>query len=529
MPWYGLTEFLQIQPGVVAREQEPQIKRTVFKEKATGDELIVEAGTWSYNAQSDLFTFSDGVRVLYQQSVLTADKLQVQPGEVKKLRAQGKVRLVDPDGQIEADDLEITWKEGSQSGHATNVVARIADARITAETMDIKPDRFDFHNVTGTTCVRRNATYMLRARNLVVIPGSYAVADRPSIYLFGHKIIDLPIRRYNLDRRSEGIRIPALTYRQGFGVGVNWTSGFLLNSQTNLSIATSVFRKLRPSFGVLWTKSFVPATSSTSLTAPRSEILERFNYGFLDSIENPNPEAENLALRARKSTLSIGSTLNETAIGLGFNTQISKIIDTAYEIGANVRGWGALGTVRFQTLKENNDAYSTRGSLRATFSSPLTRVTPTITQFNRVEIGSFVGTKQFTWAIVQSGLAYRPSRLWSFSAGGFASQNFGTQEFIADQLFATRGLIWRVDYQSRLTKFSFLRKWDVNRKWYDQEYLVSQAVGCVEPYVLYRQFPGDFRVGVRLRLDDITDVFRNRSIDRNAVKKTNKAIVLDGK
>ncbi len=529
MPWFGLTDSVPIQTPAFPANQEPQLSQMVFREKATDDELTVLYGSWSYDAATDTFNFADGVRVLYGKSVLTSERLTVRPGEVKKLRAEGKVRLTDPDGQFNADDLEICWKVGSQTGTATNVVARIADATITAEKMDIKPDRFEFHNVTGTTCLRRTATYMLTARNLVVIPGSYAVADRPTLYLFGKKIIDLPIRRYSLDRRSEGVKIPAITYRQGFGVGVSWTSGFLINTQTNLTVATSFFRRLRPSYGLLWTRSFVPTNSSTALVAPRSEILERFNYGFLDSIENPSPEAESNSLRVRRSTLSVGTTANETAIGLGYNTQVSKILDAAYEIGGNVHGWGLLGTSRFQTLRENNDAYSTRGSFRGTISAPVKQVSKTVSNFNRLEIGTFVGTKQFTWGILQSGVTYHPGTLWSLSAGAFASQGFGTPEFKSDQLFATRGMIWRIDYRSKLTKISFLRKWDVNRKWFDQEYLVSQAVGCVEPYVLYRQFPGDFRVGIRLRLDDITDVFRNRTLDRNSLKNKNRSIVLDGK
>ncbi len=526
MPWLG---FAQTPPIQITPQQTVEQDLIKIHIKETGDDIFISNGNQTYDVATDTFVFTDGVQVRYGKTVLTANRVTIRPGETKTLTASGKVKIVDPDGTIEADNLELSWKDGNQWGKAEKVVAQILDARITAETMDISPERLEFHDVTGTTCQRKVSTFMLKARNLVVIPGSYAQADKPSLYLFGRKIIDLPLRRYNLDRRSEGIKIPAVGYRQGYGWGVNWTSGFLLNSQSNLTVATSFYPRLRPSLGLLWTRSFVPASSSTVLSAPRSEILERFSYGFLDNIETPTPELEILNTRARRSTLSIGTTSNEATIGLGFNTQISKLFDAAYEIGGNVKGWGLLATSRIQSLRENNDVFSTRGSFRGTISAPLQRIAPKVSMFNRLELGSFLGSKQFTWANLQTGITFRPGSAWSFTVGGFASQNFGIPEFTADQLFATRGFIWRADYQTRLTKFSFLRKWDVNRKWYDQEYLVSQAVGCLEPYVLFRQVTRDFRVGLRLRLDDITDVFKNRKIDRKALRPDSKTILLDGK
>ncbi len=64
------------------------------------------------------------------------------------------------------------------------------------------------------------------------------------------------------------------------------------------------------------------------------------------------------------------------------------------------------------------------------------------------------------------------------------------------------------------TQISYLLKYDRGRGNYDRQYIISQVVGCLEPYVLYRKFPDDYKIGVRLRIDRFLRMLSSREFKR---------------
>jgi hypothetical protein len=65
-----------------------------------------------------------------------------------------------------------------------------------------------------------------------------------------------------------------------------------------------------------------------------------------------------------------------------------------------------------------------------------------------------------------------------------------------------------------------MQKYDHELGWFDREYWIAQAAGCLEPYLIYRKFPQTYTLGVRFRMDDLYDIISRRSFRRSGSKTT---------
>jgi len=99
----------------------------------------------------------------------------------------------------------------------------------------------------------------------------------------------------------------------------------------------------------------------------------------------------------------------------------------------------------------------------------------------------------------------------ALGAAYVAASEAGRPDFLADRLVSKHAVHLRADLNLGPTKISYLAKFDNDRnKWYDREYSISQVVGCIEPYVVKREFPNDYAVGIRLRLGDFLGILQRR-------------------
>jgi len=133
---------------------------------------------------------------------------------------------------------------------------------------------------------------------------------------------------------------------------------------------------------------------------------------------------------------------------------------------------------------------------------------------SRIDTDIFLGETNYEWVRGLAGLSYSPIHQLRFSGGAYYSQDSGTPYYPIDPLYSRVGYEARVDFDLGPTKFSYLQKYDDSMKWFDKEYTVSQVVGCFEPYLLYRQNPSDYQLGLRLRLDNLTDLLTQRNFKR---------------
>jgi hypothetical protein len=144
----------------------------------------------------------------------------------------------------------------------------------------------------------------------------------------------------------------------------------------------------------------------------------------------------------------------------------------------------------------------------------------------RVDTSQFLGKNGFGWVRAFAGLYFEPTPLLRVAGGVVTSKSFGTPDFFFDQLTAERGFHLRADLNLGATQISYLTKYDTRLKWYDREYIISQVAGCFEPFILYRQFPSDYRFGLRLRLDNFYDILQRRNF-RRTKKPPTKTVISD--
>lgn len=477
--------------------------------------LDVEAKSTRYDAVNEVYTFESGVVARYGPTVIRSERLVIDM-KGKKAQATGNVEVQDPEAEIAADYLEFTWDPQNRSGVAQNVRARIANVTISARQANITPGRYELLDVAGSSCTQNPPLYQIRTRRLVVTPGREGKAEKPTIYVFGRRIISLPNRSFGLDPRTQGFQYPNISYRRDGKLGVAWSSGFFVDRQTNLSFGLSAFPNLRPSYGIVATRTFLPAEKLTDIVTPGSEYGERFRNGYLENIRVSTPLNERRYYQSRRKSVSIASQMNFGVAGQDVAVNFSKPIEVVGEIGGPFRSDGGyLTQLRLQSIRRGVEETNTRALLINSAIAPSIALTPKLGTILRLDNALYTGKQSFGWARGMAGLTYQALPQLTIGAGVVLAGEWGTPQYQGvDNLYAKDGYVWRMDLNLGATKGGFMQKWDRRLGIYDREYYISQVVGCLEPFVIYRKYPGEYNLGIRFRLDDFYDVLRRRDFRR---------------
>ncbi|MGV3616856.1 MAG: hypothetical protein ACO1SV_16135 [Fimbriimonas sp.] len=530
VPWlpvdlYGTAErMLRAGPPVVRQASVAQAPTA----QASGgrvevdDELVVTSELNRYDPITDVFTFERGVVARYGPTTVRAERLVV---DRKNMRAtaSGNVRVEDPEADLSADNLDFTWDPLKRSGTAQNVRARIANVNVSARQANITPLQYELLDVAGTACSQRTPLYEIRTRRLVVTPGRSGRAERPSIFIRGTKLLSLPDRTFNLDRRTEGFQFPALSYRRDGKLGVSWNSGFLVDNQTNLALNVGAFPNVRPGYGATLTRSFLPVAQATDILTPNSELRERFRFGFLENIRITSPNTERNYLRNVRRSVSVASLWNQGAVSQRQDVNFSKPFEITGELGGSfMETGGYIAQTRLQTIQRVGEAVHTRVVLNGSALLPSVRIAPRLNTLVRFDTSTFLGRNTYGWVRGLAGVSYQPLRQLTLSAAAFHSAESGKPLFDeVDPLYAKDGYVWRADLNlGTATRAGYMMKWDRRLGDFDREYYFSQVVGCLEPFVLYRRYPGEYNLGIRFRLDEFYDVLRRREFKRTKPTKT---------
>lgn len=489
-----------------------------------GRSVTIEAAHKEVDLKTNLVTFSGDVQVTYDVEVIRADRVVVvldptgtesEPGRYRVLHgtATGNVKLIDPDGIVESDELTYDWT--TRSGTASRVKMDVAGVRITAESANLRPGMYELVGVWGTSCP---GLFELRSRRVVVVPGSRARVEKPLLRVAGTQLPALPTQSYGLTSRTTGLRMPTLSFKRGEGVGVAWRSSFDLGSNTALAASFRATPNRMPGYGLQLTRTFAPDSGPSS---PRSELDERFSYGFLEHIGVPSPSFEREFLAETRHTLSVNSLWNLRVDARTTSYELSKPIEAVYERGGTIGRGSALAQLRLQSLDVSGAPSEHRAIGFLSYDPGLQPFTSNLEPLIRVDAAAFAGRSSFGWGRVQAGLAFMPTRQVRLSGAFMMGNEFGSPAYEFDRLYATRAFHARADFDLGPTKISLLGKYDLDRRvWYDREYSISQVAGCLEPYILYRQFPSGFRFGIRLRLDDFLELLNRRDWGKRSKSKT---------
>lgn len=480
------------------------------------DDLVVVGRNPKADLIAGTIEWREGVVASYGPTTITADRLFV---DRKNQRAQavGNVVLTDPDGSLDARDIEFSWAPGAQTGVASDVRLQIGSARIRAARLRIAPAEWVLEDVNATTCRQANPLYEITARRLVVVPGKRGRAERPGLRILGNRLLSLPSYSFNLDRRAEGLRPPTISRRRDGQFGVNFVSGFPLTQDSTLSLNGTAFQGDAPSYGAIYTRSFVDVDNVTDIIRPRPDTLERFAYGYFESVEISDPADDFEWISRERSSLSAGTLINQ-----GMNEErggdlfLSKLLEVTYERGGPVAGGGAglLTQTRLQYLRNQNPGYKTRiQSIASLAPRPLvigrTSLTP------RVEAAGYLGERSSGWLRVLAGAVYEPHPAVRLGLAGFVAATGGAPLFGSDELVSTRGFHARFDLLAGPTRVFALQKWDPKLGFYDREFSIYQTVGCLQVFAISRQYPQVYTIGVKLRFDDFVNLLQRRKFERS--------------
>jgi hypothetical protein len=489
------------------------------KSKQLAPDFIVSYQSGVFDALTQTWTFKNGVVATYDVTTVRCDLLVVHiaPGE-ERAEATGSVYLDDPAGTATADSMTFSWLKGAQAGAAMNVMIHIADVMLRASRAELKPDRWDLFDVAASSCRENPPLFELHAAHIVIRPGRNGVIRKPVLWILGHPLIPVPDQTLNFDSRTQGLQYPSLNYHAGQGIGVAFKEAALLSPTTNLAVNYGAIHGALPGYSGVVTTSLLPDAKNTSISTPSSDFSERFRFGYLENIEVVSADDEARFLRTARDSFSVASAWNSSISDRPDLIPFTMPLEGIYEIGGGNRSFGFLGQARMQMIQEYRENFHERLVLEGAAGIAPQLVLPKLSAIARLDSSIFVGN-DYGWVRGIAGLVYSPLRQLSVSAGGFASAESGHPLYSIDPLYAADGFVFRADLNLGPTRLSYLSKWDPNLGWFDREYTVRQAVGCLEPFLVVREYPRSYDLGIRLRLDEFYDVLRRRHFENEAPPK----------
>jgi len=506
LPWVAISAALILTP-TQAHTASPQAGvRQVY-----GD-LVVEAKSATFTEEK--VDFHDGVRATFAGEILTADNLTIYPKD-QKGEAKGHVLLLDPAGTLSAEDLSFSWKAEFKSGAATNVHMDLAGVMMEAakaESIPGNPATLIFTDVYGTSCARdKTPLYAIRSPKVVFHPGKDGVIRHPVLYLFGHRIATLPTHHFSLDPRVQGIPMPGLALG-GSKVGILWAPSVLLDKKTAVSANVRSFKGEPLTATAYVTRSYLSDLKQNALITPRSEFSERFSNSYYDNVRVSSPTSAGNSLRTERRNLAIGTVWNHTSMNDQSGARYSKAFDAVYEDGGPVGKLGYQLSARIQDIRREDEPFHTRFIMQGAIGPAPYPVAKNLFFTPRLDVATYQGTTSFGWARAEVGLYANPFKGASAAVGYAHGSEFGRAMYPADQLLIRNEGMARIDYNLGPRSFSYLLKRDYDRgRWY-REYMARQTAGCLEIFVLSRQFPQSYQLGVTLRLDDFFSILRNRKL-----------------
>lgn len=503
MPWGALEVSRAVQAVIQGRPADEQV--------------IITAPSSRFDLERRATLFEGGITIDWGVTRITAERLEVQETPTgRRGRAEGQVQLTDPDGTLQAADLELEWNTGGgfASARARTVQVLLAGVRVRAASLSITPSEWRFEQVTITNCGLRKPVYEVRTPLLVVTPGQRGRATKPRLNILGSQIATLPTLSFNLDRRVAGLRLPGIDYRPDRGLGVTWNSEILLNERTSVQGLFGAFENFRPNFGVNLTRSFANPVGNQFLMTPRSDMTERFQYGFFEAIDVLGSQGERKFLSNPRDAVSLSTQWNEVPQARFSSAPLSRAVDVTYEKGGAIGKFAHLSHMRGQLVREREDPFIARGVASTSLLFPDMKLGRQLTSYSRLDASLFGGKDVFGWTRATVGVVYEPKpylKLSTALTGGFEG---GTPDFLADRLLSKNAAILRLDYSLGPRRFSAMTRYDAALRWYTTEFAATQTIGCIDVFLLSRRMPREYRIGIRLRLDNFLNLFQRRNPNR---------------
>jgi hypothetical protein len=477
-------------------------------------QLVVEFATETTTTQPQGFIF-EHAQATYGPSILTADKLTVslEPGH-KHFIAQGHVHILDIDGTLDADEIDYDWIDHTGSGK--NVHTNLQGLMVDASSVVIKNKICEMDGVFATPCGND-------PHDLIAIKADKATIDengvvhifKPRLYLAGHKVLTLKEYTVAPNRRASGQPLPSFSDSRSNGLSMAWVPGIYLNDNLAANGSIHVSQKGLPSEDLLFSQGMMKPSQEPGGIVPYSDFAEHFGFSYFENVFVADPGIEHFFTAGRRESLSAGTVWDEYPVGRPVNEPFNKPVDLVYEAASPFGGFGTYLQLRAEQMQQINGPTENRLETFTSISLPDKDFFPDLHGLYpdvRFDGFSSLGdAKPFGWGHAQLGLVEKPNKYMRLGLAYTKASDYGTPLFITDELYRNQSVNMRADFMVGPRTLSLLFKYDPSQHdWYDTEFEVSQAMGCLEPYFIYRAFPQGYIFGLRLRLDNALDALKRR-------------------
>lgn len=496
------------------RLPEPPPVRQEAAQVQVDDTLRVRYLEAAFDSASQQWTFTGGVEATFGASRLEAPRLVVDLDD-RRGEASGGVRIVDPEGTVRCEGFSFDWQE--RTGSATLAEIQIDQTRFEAARVDVAPGKWVLSDVRAAFTRTGESNVWLEAETLTIRPGLDGVARRAYLVVRGKRIGPVPRLSFSLRRRIKGFGFPSITNRRGAGLGVTWDAGIPLGDYGVANVFWNAFPRQAPGYGL--GVAFSPLDPETrSPINPASDLGERVVDGWFDNIAVSRPEDEDAELRVPRLSYGVGSFWNQGTVGRRPDgTDVSKRLDSVYESGGRLGGFGVRWRAGLQSLRpDGKTGFRERAVASATVGIPPVALGPQTDLRVRADVfGTASAEGAYGFGRVEAGIVHRPSRGFTVGAALVVAGEAGSADFAFDRVVSTQAVHLRADYSSGPYTVRYLAKYDAVRElWYDREYELALAAGPFEPFLQFREFPSDTRLGVRIRVDSLADKLQRRRQSR---------------
>jgi hypothetical protein len=465
--------------------------------------LTVTAPQHVINVENKTEEWLGGVVVTYGPTTITADRMTLHLDDDDPYgETIGNVKLTDPEGTLTASDLTFHWKKKTGTGHT--VVITVSMLKLQAESIDIQPDLWTLRNVGATGCKLKLPLYFINTREVRIRPSKGITAIRPQISVFGQKLPTLPTQGLSFGGTGASFDLPYPTYRNERGFGINWTNALEFGTETGLFTRYAVYQRSLPFYNAALMHSLLKGEKPETV---RTEIGDRLGFAYFDSVQVRNPASERMYLGTRRLDVGIASTFGIDARDTTtVKEKINKPIELVGHASGEVSGFAAMGIVRAQQVRIGNGATKSRTILEQNVLTPSLDLGPNLTAFARLDAAEFMGESRYNWIRGQAGIAYEPLSNIRLGVSYTSSKAWGIPDFPYDAPFRSREVGMRADFDFDTTQLRLLVKYDPSdRSIFDREFYFSQVIGCIEPFVVYRERPHKFFVGIKLPINRVFD------------------------
>jgi len=183
--------------------------------------VTVTADRVEYNSQTRIVRADGHARATARDAVITADHLE-ENLETEDVVASGHVTLTQGDKAATGSALRYNLR--TRVGRFEQASGQFGLWHVTAETIDMGPERDVATQASITSCDPDHPLYKVTAKKIEVVPGDHFTAYGASLWVAGVRIITLPTFTATFGRRSG----PSVGYSTPDGLYLEYANSFLL-------------------------------------------------------------------------------------------------------------------------------------------------------------------------------------------------------------------------------------------------------------------------------------------------------------